>query len=67
MEIKIRQILVIKQNKKSVLVILYNYFKNKGYKLAFNYLKDRRFTDAIDISHYVTHFFYILKILKSSI
>ena len=24
-----------------------------GYKLAFNYLKAKRYTDAIDISHYV--------------
>ena len=27
---------------------------NIGYKLAFNYLKDKRYTDAIDISHYVS-------------
>lgn len=24
-----------------------------GYKLGFNYLKDKRYYDAIDISHYV--------------
>ena len=26
----------------------------KGYKLGFNYLKDKRYYDAIDISHYVS-------------
>ena len=43
---------------------LNNFFhtqKPKGYKLAFNYLKDKRYTDAIDISHYVSslNFFFI--------
>ena len=29
-----------------------------GYKLAFNYLKDKRYYDAVDISHYVSEDYY---------
>lgn len=33
--------------------ILVNVFFVVGYKLAFNYLKSKRFTDAIDIAQFV--------------
>ena len=37
-----------------------------GYKLAFNYLKEKRYTDAIDICHYVSYLFLFDFILKNN-
>ncbi len=38
-----------------------------GYKLAFNYLKSKRLTDAIDIAHFVCIFFLFCKSKKNFI
>lgn len=37
-----------------------------GYKLGFNYLKDKRYYDAIDISHYVSFSGFLTILLNSS-
>lgn len=35
---------------------------NVGFKLAFNYLKDKKYIQAIDIAHYVIYFKIISKL-----
>ena len=35
-----------------------------GYKLGFNYLKDKRYYDAIDISHFVSEFLNFIQIFE---
>ena len=38
-----------------------------GYKLAFNYLKEKRYTDAIDICHYVRQYHSNIFIIKKNL